>query len=423
MAAPRAEEVKQRISAIWENLQCPICLDLMSTPVTTKCDHQFCKFCMQKLLDRSRRQEANCPVCKTKVTKRSLQESSAFQMLVTGLQQLVEAYEYDTRTNYFTGLAQSRRPDSNEVWQLSEKCVDVETPVHDGMHQADRTASSVTSSRAAKEAFAQLMDLGDSCSATSDSGLGHLPQASRAGALCTPVRTDEGLPLPAQTDEVLRSDSDSLPLLVERGHDVPMAQGQEDVAGPVPSSAPQRLLLREQEEEGVVVHVQRQTRSSRRLVAEQQSADEEEEVILRRSSRSTRRRSREVGAEPENQKQTPEKNRSGLEKRRGLNVERIVDVRHRRSLEKVSEWLARIPPKGPMDDEQEKQQQHDNQSEQEQQQHDNQSVENHSLRGSSSSCSADILAKEMTDMPTNLKKLGRWALEDQVFGADRKSVV
>ncbi|XP_062389300.1 uncharacterized protein LOC134077613 [Sardina pilchardus] len=436
MAGPQAEEVKQRISAIWENLQCPICLDLMSVPVTTKCDHQFCKFCMQKLLDRGRRQEANCPVCKTKVTKRSVQESSAFQKLVAGLQQLVEAYEFDTCTSYFTGLAQSRRPGSTEVWQNTEECVDIGTPEHDGIHGADTSAPSMTSSRAAKDAFAQLMDLGDSCSATSDSGLGHLPQASRLEALRSPVQQDEDSPSPAEREDDLPAEGDrnSLPPLVEGGHDA--------LSAAAVSRPPQPMGLEEEEEEAepdrVVVHAKRQTRSSQMLVAKQQHPgdSDDSELVLRRSSRGGKRRVLEVDPvapdeEPKNQKKKNLENRSSLgrrrvlqvdlvahkepknQKNRVLEVDLVVDGRQR-SLEKVSEWLLRIPPEeGPIDDEEEKQQQSTNMR-----QDMSQSEQEHSLRGSDSCLSADSPANHITtsNRRTPQREEGR-RLQEQVFGA------
>ncbi|KAK0156547.1 Breast cancer type 1 susceptibility [Merluccius polli] len=90
MKSPRAEDVRKGISSLWDTLQCPIW------------------FCMQKLLDGTKQKEAKCPVCKTKITKRSLQESPGFQKLITGLQNMIEAYENDTRTNYFTGMSLQR---------------------------------------------------------------------------------------------------------------------------------------------------------------------------------------------------------------------------------------------------------------------------------------------------------------------------
>ncbi|XP_035389769.1 breast cancer type 1 susceptibility protein homolog isoform X2 [Electrophorus electricus] len=178
MTAPNPGEVKRGICVIWENLQCPICLDLMSTPVSTRCDHQFCKFCIMKLLERSKRKEACCPVCKMTVTKRSLQESPGFQRLVEGLQNLIQSYEFDTCTNYFTGMPQKRKVASVETESRDQNSIEEnKAPEDDGMEKAQ----SPSSSAAAKDAFARLMGLEDSCSADpqqdcSDSDLGYLPR-------------------------------------------------------------------------------------------------------------------------------------------------------------------------------------------------------------------------------------------------------
>ncbi|XP_029571070.1 LOW QUALITY PROTEIN: breast cancer type 1 susceptibility protein homolog [Salmo trutta] len=186
MKSPKAEDVRQGISVIWEILQCPICLELMSTPVSTKCGHQFCKFCIMKLLDSSRRKEANCPVCKTKITKRSLQESPGFQKLAEGLQNMVQAYEHDTCTNYFTGMSQMRRHMSVTETVQKKNGHDVSS---DDVWATDRADGedhefpmSCSSTIAAKDGFAKLMGLEDSCPVISDegfdSGLGDIPPAT-----------------------------------------------------------------------------------------------------------------------------------------------------------------------------------------------------------------------------------------------------
>ncbi|CAL8308842.1 unnamed protein product [Boreogadus saida] len=165
MKSPRAEDVRRGISALWDTLQCPICLELMTTPVSTKCDHQFCKFCMQKLLEGNKKREANCPVCKTKVTKRSLQESPGFQRLITGLQNMIEAYENDTRTNYFTGLTlQRRRPQSmTETEGSTFSSGNAPDNHHDNGDSEEHGLSGTHSSTVeANNGFASLMDLEDS---------------------------------------------------------------------------------------------------------------------------------------------------------------------------------------------------------------------------------------------------------------------
>ncbi|XP_067281523.1 E3 ubiquitin-protein ligase TRIM39-like isoform X2 [Pseudorasbora parva] len=45
-----------------DELQCSICLDVFTDPVTTPCGHNFCKTCLNKCWDNS--QTCNCPYCK-----------------------------------------------------------------------------------------------------------------------------------------------------------------------------------------------------------------------------------------------------------------------------------------------------------------------------------------------------------------------
>ncbi|XP_069490301.1 breast cancer type 1 susceptibility protein isoform X2 [Ambystoma mexicanum] len=90
------EEVHDVLSIMGKNLECPICLELMKEPVTTKCDHIFCRFCMLKLLNKKKRGRAECPMCKHEITKRSLQDSPRFKLLVEGLLKTIQAFELDT---------------------------------------------------------------------------------------------------------------------------------------------------------------------------------------------------------------------------------------------------------------------------------------------------------------------------------------
>uniref|UniRef100_A0A672UKQ4 RING-type E3 ubiquitin transferase n=1 Tax=Strigops habroptila TaxID=2489341 RepID=A0A672UKQ4_STRHB len=93
-------DVQNVLSAMQKNLECPICLEMIKEPVSTKCDHIFCRFCMFKLLSRKKKGVTECPLCKTEVTKRSLKENSRFKQLIEGLLETIHAFELDTGVEF-----------------------------------------------------------------------------------------------------------------------------------------------------------------------------------------------------------------------------------------------------------------------------------------------------------------------------------
>ncbi|XP_014740964.1 PREDICTED: breast cancer type 1 susceptibility protein isoform X1 [Sturnus vulgaris] len=94
------QQVQNVLSAMQKNLECPICLDVVQEPVSTKCDHIFCRFCMFKLISKKKKGVVECPLCKTEVTKRSLKENSKFKQLIEGLLETIHAFELDTGVKF-----------------------------------------------------------------------------------------------------------------------------------------------------------------------------------------------------------------------------------------------------------------------------------------------------------------------------------
>uniref|UniRef100_A0A8C2DFB6 E3 ubiquitin-protein ligase TRIM39-like n=1 Tax=Cyprinus carpio TaxID=7962 RepID=A0A8C2DFB6_CYPCA len=64
-----------------EELQCSVCLDVFTDPVSTPCGHNFCKSCLNQFWDNS--QECKCPLCKDTFSKRpDLKINTALRQLV-----------------------------------------------------------------------------------------------------------------------------------------------------------------------------------------------------------------------------------------------------------------------------------------------------------------------------------------------------
>ncbi|XP_041580474.1 breast cancer type 1 susceptibility protein isoform X4 [Vulpes lagopus] len=119
LSADRVEEVQNVLNAMQKILECPICLELIKEPVSTKCDHIFCKFCMLKLLNQ-RKGPSQCPLCKNDITKRSLQESTRFSQLVEELLKIIHAFELDTGLQFADSYNFSKK-ENNSPEHLKEE--------------------------------------------------------------------------------------------------------------------------------------------------------------------------------------------------------------------------------------------------------------------------------------------------------------
>ncbi|XP_038634469.1 breast cancer type 1 susceptibility protein homolog isoform X2 [Scyliorhinus canicula] len=114
------ERVHEVLSLMLKNLECPICLELMKEPISTKCDHQFCRFCILKLFG-EKKSTIQCPLCNNTFSKRSLQESTRFKQLAEGIMKVIQAFELDTGYEFSIGNTSKRTPTEinayRQLWQ------------------------------------------------------------------------------------------------------------------------------------------------------------------------------------------------------------------------------------------------------------------------------------------------------------------
>ncbi|KAL5006568.1 hypothetical protein ScPMuIL_015374 [Solemya velum] len=86
--------IEKVLSQLKKNVECCICLDMLNNPVSTKCGHQYCKFCITKFL--KTKPSLPCPLCKKPVSKRSLIERPYLSNAVSHLKELISAFQMDT---------------------------------------------------------------------------------------------------------------------------------------------------------------------------------------------------------------------------------------------------------------------------------------------------------------------------------------
>ncbi|KAG0007149.1 Breast cancer 1, early onset [Modicella reniformis] len=85
------DTVAEILRRMQEEFKCPICLATMQQPVSTGCNHTFCRQCVLRALDLT----GGCPLCKAHVTKRSLNTVGHLEQLIDAFLQLKEAFELE----------------------------------------------------------------------------------------------------------------------------------------------------------------------------------------------------------------------------------------------------------------------------------------------------------------------------------------
>ena len=80
----RVKSVQSEVETLKSLVKCPICLETMINPVRTKCDHGFCRLCLETWIsEKGKRGKVGCPSCQAGgVTKRSLTEDVVMGKLV-----------------------------------------------------------------------------------------------------------------------------------------------------------------------------------------------------------------------------------------------------------------------------------------------------------------------------------------------------
>ncbi|XP_077968588.1 uncharacterized protein LOC144422720 isoform X2 [Styela clava] len=95
------------LSQFEKSVQCAICLSTLKNPVTTRCNHNFCTYCIRQAL--KGKVEIPCPLCKKTVRQRSLKQAFQLHSLITTVNRVTNTVQEQAGLPFT--LSQSTRED------------------------------------------------------------------------------------------------------------------------------------------------------------------------------------------------------------------------------------------------------------------------------------------------------------------------
>ncbi|XP_032687329.1 uncharacterized protein LOC116851724 isoform X2 [Odontomachus brunneus] len=108
------DRLSDAVNGLQKCLECTICLELMTTPVKTRCGHSFCKKCIGKVLH----QKACCPLCNEILNKRSISKDDHLESCIQKFKNLMIVIQIDSHIDV---LSHSKQPrDTRECYSNSD---------------------------------------------------------------------------------------------------------------------------------------------------------------------------------------------------------------------------------------------------------------------------------------------------------------